>query len=360
MTACAAQEHLRELHMDTIDLRSDTVSHPTPEMREAMAKAAVGDDVYGDDPTVNRLEAEAAEMLGKEAGLFVSSGTQGNLCALLAHCPRGAQIIIGDTSHIFRYEQGGMAQVGGIIPHTVPVQADGTLRLADIQAATNPDDEHMPISALVALENTHNEAGGVAISAEYTQQVGELARRSGLALHIDGARIFNAAAALQVDVRRLAAPADSLTFCLSKGLCAPAGSVLVGRADFVRRARRARKVLGGGMRQAGILAAAGLVALHKMKDRLHEDHASALLLAECLSEIPQLVLHSQNTNFVYFSLAEGAPLTVDELVSRLRADYNIIMSPYRGKDRCIRLRTHYWIDRAAVDAVVSAVGSLLL
>lgn len=345
--------------MNFIDLRSDTVSHPTPEMREAMAAAAVGDDVYRDDPTVNRLEADAAAMLGKEAGLFVASGTQGNLCALLAHCQRGEAVILGDSSHIFRYEQGGMAQLGGIIPHTAPVQPDGTLRLDDIRAAINPDDDHQPMTRLVALENTHNEAGGVPISAEYTRQAAELAHDNGLLLHIDGARIFNAAAALDTDVSQLAAPADSLTFCLSKGLCAPVGSVLVGTAAFIRRARRARKVLGGGMRQAGILAAAGLIALHKMKDRLHEDHDNALLLAEGLSELPAVTVSSQCTNFVYFSLTDEAGLTFDEFIQAMRGKHRILMSPYRGADGRIRLRTHYWIDRQAVDTVIAAVSAAL-
>ena len=345
--------------MNFIDLRSDTVSHPTPEMRQAMADAIVGDDVYQDDPTVNRLQDDAAAMLGKEAGLFVTSGTQGNLCALLAHCQRGEAIILGHSSHIFRYEQGGMAQLGGIIPHTVLVQPDGTLCLEDIHAAINQDDDHYPATRLLALENTHNEAGGLPISAEYTRQAAELAHRNGLALHIDGARIFNAAAALNLDVKQLTAPADSVTFCLSKGLSAPAGSALVGTADFIRRARRARKALGGGMRQAGILAAAGLIALHKMKDRLHEDHENALLLAEGLSEIPFVAVSSQSTNFVYFSLAADAPLTLDELIQTMRDEHRILVSPYRRADGHIRLCTHYWIDRQAVDAVVSAISAAL-
>ena len=242
-------------NMKTIDLRSDTVSHPTLEMREAMANALVGDDVYHDDPTVNQLEADAAAMLGKQAAVFVTSGTQGNLCAMLAHCQRGDSIIIGDSSHIFRFEQGGLAQIGGILPHTIPVQADGTLRLGDIEGAIQPDDEHKPITRLVALENTHNAAGGAPLSAEYTAQVARLAQEHGLLLHIDGARIFNAAAAFNVDVKELVAGADSVTFCLSKGLCAPVGSVLLGSQDFIRRARRARKALGGSLRQAGVLAA---------------------------------------------------------------------------------------------------------
>ena len=345
--------------MKTIDLRSDTVSHPTPAMREAMARAEVGDDVYHDDPTVNQLEADAAALLGKEAAVFVTSGTQGNLCALLAHCNRGESIIIGDTSHIFRYEQGGMAQLGGILPHTVPVQPDGTLRLCDLESAINPDDEHKPVTRLVALENTHNMAGGMPLTAEYTAHVADFARRNQLLFHIDGARIFNAAAALGVDVKALTEGADSVTFCLSKGLCAPVGSVLVGGRDFIRRARRARKVLGGSLRQAGILAAAGLVALHTMRGRLSDDHDNAHLLAEGLSELPGVCLKGQNTNFVFFSLVDNAGPSLDEFVGALQRDYSILMSPYSGERGLIRLRTHYWIDRAAIDKVIAAVGALL-
>ena len=345
--------------MKTIDLRSDTVSHPTPAMREAIANAVVGDDVYHDDPTVNQLEADAAELLGKEAAVFVSSGTQGNLCALLAHCGRGDSILIGNTSHIFRYEQGGMAQLGGILPHTVPVQADGTMRIADLERAINPNDEHMPVTRLVAIENTHNAAGGMPLTAEYTAEVADFARQNGLRFHIDGARIFNAAAAYGVEARTLAEGADSLTFCLSKGLCAPVGSVLVGDADFIRRARRARKVLGGSMRQAGILAAAGLIALREMRLRLREDHDNAQLLAEGLSEIPDVCIKSQNTNFVYFSLNGAARMTPTALAASLRSEYDILISPYGGEQGQFRLRTHYWIDREAIDKVVAAVGALL-
>ena len=345
--------------MDYIDLRSDTVSQPTQAMRAAMARAAVGDDVYRDDPTVNQLEAEAAAKLGKEAAVFVTSGTQGNLCALLAHCQRGEAIIIGDTSHIFRNEQGGMAQFGGLVPRTVPVQADATMRLSDLKAAINPDDEHKPVTRLVALENTHNMAGGMPISPEYTAEVGDFARRNSLILHIDGARIFNAAAAYAVDVKDLAADADSVTFCLSKGLCAPVGSVLVGNQDFIRRARRARKALGGSLRQAGVLAAAGLIALHEMTERLIEDHRNAQMLAEGLSEIPGVRIHSQHTNFVFFALAADIGLSLDEFISQLWANHNIRMSPYASEAGEIRLRTHYWIDQRAIEKTLAAVKAIL-
>jgi threonine aldolase len=345
--------------MDKIDLRSDTVTHPTPEMREAMANAAVGDDVYGDDPTVNQLEADAAKMLGKEAALFVTSGTQGNLCALLAHCQRGDEIIIGNTSHIFRYEQGGMAQFGGISPHTIPVQADGTLRLEDIEAAIRDENEHYPITRMVALENTHNMAGGVSISADYINQVAELTHKHGLILHLDGARIFNATTALNVDIADMLKNVDSVTFCLSKGLCAPAGSILVGSADFIRRARRARKALGGGLRQAGILAAAGLISLHQMTKRLQVDHDNAQLLAEGLSEIPHITVKSQHTNFVFMTLEDSAPVSPSELIQTLRDDHNILLSGYQSKNNHVRLVTHYWIDRQAVETVIAAMKTIL-
>ena len=252
-----------------------------------------------------------------------------------------------------------MAQFGGLIPHTVPVQADATMRISDLENAINPDDEHKPVTRLVALENTHNMAGGLPISADYTAEVGAFARRNGLILHIDGARIFNAAAAYSVAVKELVAAADSVTFCLSKGLCAPVGSVLVGNHDFIRRARRARKALGGSLRQAGVLAAAGLIALHEMTDRLREDHQNAQLLAEGLSEIPAVRIHSQNTNFIFFSLALDTELTFDEFVRALWGEYNIRMSPYAGENGLIRLRTHYWIDQPAIAKILSAVRALL-
>ena len=345
--------------MDRIDLRSDTVSHPTAKMREAMANARVGDDVYHDDPTVNQLEADAAAMFGKEAAVFVTSGTQGNLCALLSHCQRGDAIIVGDISHIYEYEQGGMAQIAGLMPRTVPVQADGTLCLGDIEKAIYPDDEHKPVTRLIGLENTHNAAGGAPISAEYTSSVAEFARDRGLILHIDGARIFNAAAAFGVEAKDLAVGADSVTFCLSKGLCAPAGSILLGSHDFIRRARRARKALGGSLRQAGVLAAAGLISLHTMKDRLSEDHEHAMLLAEGLSEIPGINIESQSTNFVIFSLGNQAKMSVEEFVGRLRAEYNVLLSPYSRGEKHVRLRTHYWIDKKSIQSVVAAVSAVL-
>ena len=292
----------------TIDLRSDTVTHPTPEMRQAMAEAEVGDDVYGEDPTVNRLQELAAERMGKEAGLFVSSGTMGNLSAVLAHCGRGDEVILGNLGHTFLFEAGGISALGGVHPFTLPNRPDGTLDLAEIRCAIRGENEHNPISRLVILENTHNRCGGVPISVEYTRAVGDLAHGAGLKLHIDGARIFNASAALGSSAAELAAPADSVTFCLSKALCAPVGSVLCGSTEFIYRARRIRKQLGGGMRQAGVLAAAGLVALEKMVDRLSEDHFRARRLAEGLANIPGVVLHMgmPGTNMVFLELDESS------------------------------------------------------
>jgi threonine aldolase len=344
--------------MDKIDLRSDTVTWPTPNMRRAMAEAVVGDDVYGEDPTVIQLEAEAAQLLGKEAGLFVTSGTQGNLTAILTHCRRGEEIILGNKAHTFVYEAGGVAALGGVHPHTVPVQQDGTLRLDDIRSAIRGDNEHFPRTRLICLENTQGTVGGVPLSKDYTDQVAAIARERGLRFHIDGARIFNAAAALDTPARELVAEADSVTFCLSKGLCAPVGSLLVGPAEFIQEARRARKQLGGGMRQVGVLAAAGLVAIREMIDRLGEDHTNACRLSEALASIPGINVQSIHTNFVFFELLEDAPLSPVELIDGLKA-YDIILSPYPGHTRLFRAVTHYWITPERVQQVVSAMKTLL-
>jgi threonine aldolase len=304
--------------MDIIDLRSDTITRPTPAMRKAMAEAEVGDDVFKEDPTVNRLEEMAAQRMGKSAALLVGSGTMGNLVAQLAHCGRGDETILGDQSHVFFYEQGGASALGGIHPRTLPNEMDGTIALEKIEAAIRPDDVHFPRSQLIIVENTHNRCNGTPLTSGYTAAVGRLAKRHGLKLHIDGARIFNAAAALGVDVADLAAPADSVTFCLSKGLAAPVGSLLCGDDAFIARARRMRKSVGGGMRQAGILAAAGIVALDEMVDRLVEDHANARVLASGLAEISGLQVDPDAiaTNIVYFRVAKqgmDAPMMVAQL-----------------------------------------------
>lgn len=344
--------------MRLIDLRSDTVTEPTDAMRQAMANAPVGDDVYGEDPTVIQLEHEAAELFGKEAGLFVTSGTQGNLVALMTHCGRGDEILVGDKAHIFMYEQGGMSALGGIVPHIIPVQADGTLPLDLLQGAVRGNNIHFPRTRLVAVENTQGTVDGVALGVDYMNSVAEFAKRNALKFHVDGARIFNAAVACNVSVAELTAGADSITFCLSKGLCAPAGSILVGSKAFIDEARRTRKILGGGMRQVGILAAAGLISIREMRLRLHEDHANAALLAEGLSEIPGLRVTSQATNFVFFWLNEDAKLSPAEFQAALK-EHNILISPYPGYERRFRCVTHYWITPERVNTVVNTVKQIL-
>ena len=277
--------------VSVLDLRSDTVTHPTVEMRRAMAAAEVGDDVFGEDPTVNALEERAAALLGKEAGLFVSTGTMGNLVSLMAHVPRGGEIIAGAQSHIVRDEAAGHAVVVGASVLQIRDRADGTLDPDEVAAAfRDPTDSHEPMTSLVAIENVHAHSGNQPLSVAYTERIAAVAHERGVPLHVDGARFFNAAVALGVAPATLAGPADSVTFCLSKGLSCPAGSIVVGSAAFIAKARRARKLLGGGMRQAGILAAAGLIALRDgdagMITRLAEDHVNAHRLAELMAEIP--------------------------------------------------------------------------
>jgi threonine aldolase len=344
--------------MNLIDLRSDTVTQPTPAMREAIARAPVGDDVYGEDPTVNRLQEIAAETVGAEAGLFVASGTMGNLAAILAHCGRGDEVILGNKAHTFLYEAGGVSALGGVHSCQLPNQPDGTLVLEDIRAAVRPDDDHQPVTRLIALENTHNRCGGVALSAEYTRAAGRLAREHGLRLHMDGARIFNAAVALGVSPRELAEPVDSITFCLSKGLCAPVGSVLCGSRTFIQEAHRVRKQLGGGMRQAGILAAAGIVALENMVDRLAEDHTRARRLAEGLKKIPGLVLDpgSPHTNMVFLNLSEDVPLNGSQVAEQL-ATRGVRVGAVG--ERRFRLVAHYWIDDAAVEKALAEFAEVI-
>ena len=345
--------------MNNIDLRSDTITQPTSEMRSAMANAEVGDDVFGEDPTVNQLQDLAASMLGKEAGLFVTSGTLGNLASILAHCTRGDEIIMGNSAHTFLFEAGGIAALGGVTSYLVPNQADGTLALDDILKSIRPDDEHQPITRLVTLENTHNRCGGVALSKEYTESVGELVHSHGLRLHIDGARLFNAAAALSVPAADLVAPADSVTICLSKGLCAPVGSVICGTKEFIHQVHRIRKQLGGGMRQAGIIAAAGIVALENMVNRLGEDHTHAKQLASGLSSIPGITLDpdSPHTNMIFMNLTDDVPLDAQQVKLKLRK-LGVLVSA-TGKRR-FRLVTHYWIDANKVRTAIDAFKDILL
>ena len=260
--------------MREVDLRSDTVTHPSPEMRRAMAEAELGDDVFGDDPTLNRLEAMAAERLGKEAAVFVASGTMGNLVSILTHAGRGDEIIIGDKAHIFRSEAGGASALGGVAYNTLPNDHRGMLDLDQLEAAVKPPNVHFTRTAMIGLENTHNACGGAPLTADDTAAVAEIAHRHGVPLHIDGARIFNASVALETPVTELVKDADSVSFCLSKGLSCPIGSVVCGSAEFIEGARKWRKMVGGGMRQVGVIAAAGIVALDNMIERLNDDHAT--------------------------------------------------------------------------------------
>jgi threonine aldolase len=344
--------------MKPIDLRSDTVTQPTPEMRAAMAQAAVGDDVYGEDPTINRLEQMAAEKMGKQAGLFVGSGTMGNLIAVLSHCQRGDEVIVGKKNHVFVHEAGGMSALGGLHSNQLVNQPDGSLLLEDVAAAIRPDDPHEPVTRLVCLENTHNGCGGVYQTPEYTRQMAEFAQARGLSVHLDGARIFNSAVAQAVPASALSGPVDSVTFCLSKGLCAPVGSVLCGSQPFIVRARRLRKMLGGGMRQAGILAAAGIVALEHMVNRLGEDHARAKHLADGLRQLAgvQLDPGTPATNMVFLSLAADVKCTTDEFIEKLK-DKGVLIGA--TGERQYRLVTHYWIDDAGVEKTVEAFRSVL-
>jgi threonine aldolase len=341
-----------------IDLRSDTVTKPTPAMWEAMTHAEVGDDVFGEDPTVNRLEAMAAGILGKEAAMFVPSGTMANLAAVLTHCQRGDEVILGDVAHTYLYEAGGVAALGGVHPRAVRTAEDGTLAVEEIEAAVREDNVHYPTSRLICLENTHNRCGGSVLPAAYVARVGEAARRHGLGLHIDGARIFNAAVAQGITAKELVAPADSVAMCLSKGLCAPVGSLVCGSGDFVRRARRIRKQLGGGMRQAGVVAAAGIVALETMIDRLAEDHRRARSLAAGLAGIAGIEVENlvPPSNMVYFGLKADVPLDTSDLVKGMAAR-GVRINPVSA--RRVRLVTHYWIDDAAIEKTVTAMGQVL-
>lgn len=344
--------------MRTIDVRSDTVTKPTPEMREAMAKAVVGDDVYGEDETVNHLQEMAASMTGHEAALFVASGTMGNLSGILAHCGRGDEVILGKGAHTFLYEAGGISVLGGVHSSQLPNQPDGSLALDDIEDAIRWDDPHEPVTRLIALENTHNRCGGTYQTVEYTHQVADFAHQRGVKVHLDGARVFNAATALGVNVGKLTAPLDSVTFCLSKGLAAPVGSVLCGTKEFIKKAHRIRKMVGGGMRQAGILAAAGLVALEKMVPRLGEDHVRARKLAEGLRQNRGLVLDEGTpaTNMIFMNLADEVTMSAEELSKKLKE--RGILVGVTGARR-FRLVTHYHIDDEALERVVEAFEDCL-
>jgi len=343
--------------MHVIDLRSDTVTLPTEAMRRAMAMAELGDDVYGEDPTVLRLESLAAEMTGKEAALLVPSGTMANLVSLLTHCGRGEEVILGDQAHIFFYEQGGSAAVGGIHPRTVPNQPDGTLDLDAVRASIRPDDPHFPRTRLIAVENTHNRCSGAPLTPAYLQSVADLAREHGVRVHMDGARIFNAAAALAVPVADLAGPVDSLSFCLSKGLSAPVGSLVCGSKAFIQEARRNRKVLGGGMRQAGVIAAAGIVALQEMTGRLAEDHQNAHNLAVGLGALETVRLNPERvkTNIVYADLDQGG-LPAAQIVARLAKSGVRVGATGPFQFRAV---THYGITGEDIEHALNVFAKIL-
>lgn len=343
--------------MAIIDLRSDTVTLPTPAMREAISRAEVGDDVFGEDPTINRLETMTAERLGMEEALLVVSGTMGNVTCVLTHCARGEEVILGDRSHIFLNEAGGMSALGGIFPHTIPNQPDGTLRLDEIEAAIRGENIHFPRTRLVCLENTHNRCYGAALTPEYTTAAVTLAKSRGLLVHLDGARIFNAAAALGVDVRELTRGVDSVNVCLSKGLAAPVGSVICGSQEFIGRARRTRKMLGGGMRQAGIIAAAGIVALENMVDRLAEDHVHARRLAEGIAGISGLRTEPGRvqTNILYIDLVDRR-FSDDQFMALLEKKGVRLSHP--GPAR-FRMLTHHGIGTAEIDIALAALRDVM-
>jgi len=336
--------------MRRIDLRSDTVTRPTPEMREAMYRAEVGDDGYGEDPTVNRLEALAAERLGKEAAVFVASGTMGNLVSLLTHCNRGDEVVMGDQSHIFWYEMGAVSALGGVHVRTVANSEDGTLPLDALRTAIRPDWGKFPRTSLVCLENTQNRCGGAVLPLAYTTSVAQMAREAGVRVHMDGARVFNAAVALGVPPATVAQGADSVQFCLSKGLAAPVGSLICGSAAFIKEARRWRQAVGGAMRQAGVIAAAGIVGLERMVDRLAEDHENAQILADGLANIPGLSVDPKavQTNIV---LMRPTAADAGDYQRRL-ADLGVLVSNYWGG--LLRAVTHHGIEREDIDAALVA------
>ncbi len=338
--------------MREVDLRSDTVTHPSPEMRRAMAEAELGDDVFGDDPTLNRLEEMAAERLGKEAAVFVASGTMGNLVSILTHAGRGDEIIIGDKAHIFRSEAGGASALGGVAYNTLPNDHRGMLDLDQLEAAIKPPNVHFTRTAMIGLENTHNACGGAPLTADDTAAVAEIARRHDVPLHIDGARIFNASVALETPVTELVKDADSVSFCLSKGLSCPIGSVVCGSTEFIEGARKWRKMVGGGMRQVGVIAAAGIVALDSMIERLNDDHATARRLAQGLAQIPGIDIDPEAlpTNLVFFKITGGSPSLIMEEINK----HGVKGGAAYGDWRFV---THYGIDSDDIDYALEVMDA---
>ena len=342
--------------MNIIDLRSDTLTNPTKAMRKAMSEAEVGDDVFSEDPTVNQLEKIAAERMGKEAAIFVPSGTMGNLISILSHCERGDEVILGDQSHIFLNEVGGLSALGGIHPHIIKNEPDGTLDLKTIEQKIRTSDIHYPPTRLITLENTHNYCMGSPISPEYMRQVGNLAQKHNLKIHIDGARIFNAAIALKLDVKDLLCEADSVMFCLSKGLSAPVGSIVCGSKNFIHKTRKWRKMVGGGMRQSGHLAAAGIIALNNLTDRLKKDHSNAQKLAQGLARIKRIVLKPEliKTNIIFFSL-EHSNIKPETFLENLEAQGIKILMIHEG---VFRIVLHREISETQVELVIKAMKEI--
>ncbi len=344
--------------MRVIELRSDTFTKPTPAMRKAMAEAEVGDDQYGEDPTVNRLEKRAAEIVGKEAGVYVASGMLGNLCGVLSQTQRGDEVILGDLAHIVQNEMGACFVVGGVVPRLVP-NRDGLPSLEDLATAVRPQGMY-PRTALLCLENSHNNCGGAVITAEETKTVADFAHARGMRVHLDGARIFNAAAALGVDAKDLVRDVDTVQFCFSKGLAAPVGSILCGDAETVAKARRVRKLLGGAMRQAGVIAAAALVALEEMRERLVEDHHNARRLAEGLAQIPGIRIDPSRvvTNIVSF---EVDPAVSDAgAFQKACAVGGLRISRYLGNSPRLRAVTHVDVSRDDIDAALEIARAVLV
>lgn len=337
--------------MKYIDLRSDTVTWPTEEMRQAMACAEVGDDGYGDDPTVNRLERMAAERLGKEAALFVPSGTMGNQLAIFTHVQRGEEVITAEDNHIVVHEAGGAAIIAGAQLRCLKSEK-GRVDLKNLEKAIRKPHE-APRTGLICLENAHS--AGVVLDLDYMRQVREIAERHNVPVHLDGARIFNAAAYLGVDASEIAKYADSVMFCLSKGLCAPVGSILVGSSEFIRNARLKRKMMGGSMRQAGVLAAAGIIALEKMTQRLKEDHERAIQLASLLNRIPGLNVAMEDVQINMVFVRFSRPVDPVELTEKLRSDGILVNPP---EDGVMRLVTHYYIDSEKVERAAEAFSKI--
>lgn len=342
--------------MKIIDLRSDTVTLPTEDMRQAMYEAELGDDAYKEDPTTNLLEELAARMLGKEAALFTASGTMSNLIAILTHTHPGNEILLGSEAHILWDELGSASALGGVVMRTVPNDQDGQLDPSAVEQAIRPENIHLPQTTLLCLENTHNRCGGAILTPEYTSAIAGLAHQHGIQVHLDGARIFNAAVALEVPVNKLVAPVDSVCFCLSKGLSAPVGSLLCGSQEFAAKARRWRKMIGGGMRQTGVITAAGIIALQRMVSRLAEDHASAQHLAHGLAYIPGITVRPDKvqTNIVMFE--PPTAISTPEFIQRIGARGVRLKSP---GGRRVRAVTHRMLTMADVDEALNRIKLLV-